>query len=184
MSTHTNPDAAARSPGEGSKKLTDLQGSRVNKNTKYLVFTLADEPYGIPLSSVKEVIGLTEITPVPNSSSYFKGLINLRGKIISVIDFRAKLCLPQSEYEAKRTSIIITDVEDMVIGMIVDDVNEVIGFEADQIESELNLTRDVNRDYLTGVAKVQKKLILLVDIGKVLSTDDMISFRKFNKEAA
>ncbi|WP_283132568.1 chemotaxis protein CheW [Enterovibrio norvegicus] len=140
---------------------------------KNLIFSLADEQYGIPLSSVKEVIGLVKVTPIPHVPPFFKGLINLRGRIISVIDLRLKLGLEETEYEAKRTSIVISDVNALTIGSIVDDVNEVIGFDEEQIERELEISHSIKRDYIAGVAKAKDNLVLLLDINKVLDPDDL-----------
>ncbi len=141
---------------------------------KNLVFSLDDEKYGIPLSSVKEVIGLAKITPVPHVPPFFKGLINLRGKIISVIDLRIKLGVHAGEYQAKKTSIIITDVNDLTIGTIVDDVNEVVGFDDSQVESDLDISSGVQREYIRGVAKAgDNTLVLLLDIRKVLTAEEL-----------
>ncbi|WP_394209485.1 chemotaxis protein CheW [Enterovibrio calviensis] len=140
---------------------------------KNLVFSLADEQYGIPLSSVKEVIGLVKVTPIPHVPPYFKGLINLRGRIISVIDLRSKLGLEEKAYEPKKTSIIISDVNALTIGSIVDDVNEVVGFDEAQIERDLDISHSIGRDYITGVAKAKGNLVLLLDIHKVLDPDDL-----------
>lgn len=156
----------------------DLQASvkedQNKRRSKYLVFTLAGERYGIPLSSVKEVIGLTEFTFVPNVPAFFKGLINLRGKIHSVIDLRTKLSLPESEYKPKETAIIITEIDSLVIGTIVDDVNEVANFNEDQIEKDLSISSQLDSDYITGAAKVNgKHLTLLLEIGKILSAEEL-----------
>ncbi|WP_028022325.1 chemotaxis protein CheW [Enterovibrio calviensis] len=140
---------------------------------KNLVFSLADEQYGIPLSSVKEVIGLVKVTPIPHVPSFFKGLINLRGRIISVIDLRLKLGLEEKDYDPKRTSIVISDVNALMIGSIVDDVNEVVGFDEEQIERDLEISHSIKRDYITGVAKAKENLVLLLDINKVLDPDDL-----------
>lgn len=149
-----------------------VEGSK--KRIKYLIFSLAGENYGISLSSVKEVIGLTEVTPVPHVPKFFKGLINLRGKIISVIDLREKLALSQSQYESKKTSIIIVEIGDITLGAVVDDVEEVVGFEAEQIEDTLDIQSTVSREFITGVAKTSgKRLVLLLDIGKALSVDEL-----------
>lgn len=145
---------------------------------KYLIFDLLDESYGIPLSSVKEVIGLTEITKVPHVPEFFKGLINLRGKIISVIDLRSKLKLQKTEYQDKKTTIIIAEIGDCTIGTVVDDVKEVFNFEVSQIETGLDIQSKIGREFLTGVAKRDgKKLTLLLDIGKVLSVEEMALLR-------
>ena len=141
---------------------------------KNLIFTLENEKYGIPLSSVKEVIGLPKITPVPHVPSFFKGLINLRGKIISVIDLRLKLALVANEYQAKKTAIIISDVNGLTIGTIVDDVNEVVGFDEAQMEVDLDISSSVEREYIRGVAKAaDNSLILLLDIRKVLTPEEL-----------
>ncbi len=139
-----------------------------------LVFSLDNEKYGIPLTSVKEVIGMTSITPVPHVPIFFKGLINLRGEIISVIDLRLKLAVPAMEYQAKKTSIIITDVNDRSIAIIVDDVNEVVGFDDVQVENDLDISSGVQRKYIRGVAKAKDKtLVLLLDIQKVLTAEEL-----------
>jgi purine-binding chemotaxis protein CheW len=142
--------------------------------SKYLVFDLMEERYGVPLSSVKEVIGLTEITQVPNVPTFFKGLINLRGKIISIIDLRSKLQLQTADYKDKKTTIIIAEIDGFTIGTIVDDVKEVANFENSQIEHGLDIQSNTGREFLTGVAKTEDKgLTLLLDIGKVLSVDEL-----------
>lgn len=159
------------SKGIGDRE--ELRGGET-KREKYLIFSLLDEYFGVPLSSVKEVIGLSEITCVPNVPLYFKGLINLRGKIISVIDLRTKLKLTSTDYDEKKNCIIIVEIEDFVIGTIVDDVSAVSGFLNDQIEKNLDIQSDVSREFVTGVAKTgDKKLTLLLDIGKVLSVDEL-----------
>jgi len=151
----------------------------VTKNKKFLTFCLAEEKYGIPLSSVKEVIGIVDITSVPHVPNFFKGLINLRGKIISIIDLRIKLGLPKAEIIPKKTTIIITEIDELTLGAIVDDVQEVVGFEKDQVENSIDVQSKVSRDFITGVAKTNtKKLILLLDIGKTLSISDMALIKK------
>ncbi len=152
---------------------------------KNLIFSLEHEKYGIPLSSVKEVIGMSKITPVPHVPEFFKGLINLRGKIISVIDLRIKLAVPAEAYQAKKTSIIITDVNDLTIGTIVDDVNEVVGFDDSQIEVDLDISSGIQRKYIRGVAKAEDNtLILLLDISKVLSAEELDLIKRQTNSAA
>jgi purine-binding chemotaxis protein CheW len=165
--------------------LDDKSEKAGNGRIKYLVFNLADEHYGIPLSMVKEVIGLTEITKVPNVPEFFKGLINLRGKIISIIDLRTKLTLPKAEYQDKKTTIIIAEVGGFTIGAIVDDVNEVANFQRAQIENRLDIQSRAGNKFITGVAKTDgDKLTLLLDIGKVLSVEEMALLRKQSQDKA
>lgn len=163
---------------------TEIKNEK-NKKNKHLIFALENEKYGIPLSVVKEVIGLTEITPVPHVPTFFKGLINLRGKIISIVDLRIKLNLPQAKYEPKKTTIVITEVNDIVIGAVVDEVNEVIGFEPGQVENNLDIQSRVSREYINGVAKLgEKKLVLLLDIARSLSMDEIKLLKKQHAKEA
>lgn len=146
---------------------------------KFLTFNLADEQYGMPLSAIKEIIGITDITPVPQVPKFFKGLINLRGKIISIVDLRVKLKLDAVEFVPKKTSIVITEIEDIVVGLIVDYVDAVIGFSDDQIDVDSGIQSKVNHEYVTGIAKTEEqKLCLILDISKVLSMEELNLIRK------
>mgnify|MGYP002640780839 CR=1 FL=1 len=146
---------------------------------KYLVFKLGSEKFGVELSSVKEVIGLTKITEVPQVPSFFQGLINLRGKIISVIDLRKKMGLKATDYQPKKTSIIITEVHSVVLGLIVDDVEEVASYEVEQqIEEAIDVQGSVSKEYLQGVAKTEdNKLVLLMNTNQILSTSDLAAIK-------
>jgi len=149
---------------------------------KYLVFTLGQERYGVLLSSVKEVIGLTEITAVPQVPKFFKGLINLRGRIISLVDLRIKLGLPEQEYQAKRTSVIIVEIGSIVMGVIVDNVEEVSGYEEGQIERQLEIQSHLSREYMQGVSKTgEGNMVLLVDINKVLNAEELAIVKNNSK---
>ena len=160
-------------------------GGSARTNQKNLIFSLAGEKYSIPLSSVKEVIGLAKITPIPHVPCFFKGLINLRGKIISVIDLRLKLEFPEIEYQAKKTSIIITDVNGLTIGTIVDDVDEVVGFTDEQLDENLDIATTVQREYILGVAKADDdRLVLMLDIEKLLTADELELMTRQGSEVA
>lgn len=152
---------------------------------KYLVFSLMNENYGVPLSFVKEVIGLIGITQIPDAPDYVVGLINLRGKIISVIDLRAKLKMTKESYQEKKTAIVITEIGDQTIGTIVDDVKEVANFEMSQVESQLNIQNNTNKEYVVGVAKTKDtKLTLLLDLGKILDIDTINLIKNNNSSSA
>ena len=146
---------------------------------KHLLFSLAEENYGIALSVVKEVIALTKITKIPNVPKYFYGLINLRGTIISVIDMRIKLNLPQADYENGKTCIIIVDIDEFTLGFIVDDISSVINLFESQIEKNLQVDASVDKEYICGVAREEDhSLILLLDVGKVLNVEELKMLRK------
>lgn len=159
----------------------DLSTQQIHRlaNQNNLIFSLDDEQYGIPLSLVKEVIGVVKITPIPHVPTFFKGLINLRGRIISVIDLRVKLGFCEKAFEPKKTAIIISNINDLTIGTIVDDVNEVIGFSEKQLELTEDIRNEVARNYISAVAKgTDNRLILLLDIEKVLKPDELTMIRE------
>jgi len=165
--------------GDSLEESTNELSANMIINQKNLIFSLDSEKYGVPLSTVKEVIGMTNITPIPHVPEFFKGLINLRGKIISVIDLRLKLGLKSTDYKAKQTSIIITDVNELTIGTIVDDVEEVVGFSSDQIEHNLDIASSIQREFIDGVAKAENNaLVLLLDIRKVLNEEELELIKK------
>ncbi|MFW7380822.1 MAG: chemotaxis protein CheW [Oligoflexus sp.] len=159
-----------------SKDLLKKHGGLVSK---YLLFRLGEETYGILLSSVKEVIGITSITRIPHFPPYFKGIINLRGTIISVIDLRAKLNLKATEYVRMKTCIIIVEVNDHTIGVIVDDVAEVVGHHENAIESDFTVSSNVDSRYIVGVARSETdRLTILIDIEKIFSAEDLGYLKK------
>lgn len=146
------------------------------KATKYLIFTLNSEYFAIPLLTVKELIGLTEITSVPDSPDFFKGIFNLRGNIISVIDLRCKMRLKESDYSPLKTSIIITEVNGVTVGAIVDEINEVAGYTEKDINRNVNITTTnrVNKEVMMGIAKKSDdRLVILLDISKLISPKEL-----------
>ncbi len=156
----------------------------IKRGKKFMVFTLGDDRFAIPLFQVKEVIGPAKITPLPDVPKYFKGLINLRGRIISTLDLRTKLGIPFKEATLKKACIIISELSEIVIGTIVDDVAEVVSIEDTQIERQLDISSKISREYITGVAKFESKpLTILLDIAKVLNVEELASVKKIaNKE--
>ena len=151
----------------------NAQDNELRKN-RYLIFSLQEEQYGVSLSEIKEVIGLVETIAIPQVPKYFKGFINLRGRIISVIDLREKLNLDTTKYKSKKTSIIILEFsQDVQMGLIVDEVSEVVGFHSEQLDPAKNIHGTQEKDFVTNVAKTKdKQLILLLDIKKLIGDKD------------
>ncbi|MCA0360701.1 MAG: chemotaxis protein CheW [Armatimonadetes bacterium] len=133
-----------------------------------VVFRLADESYGIDIFRVNEIIRLREITPVPRTENHIRGLVNLRGKTIPVVDLRARFSLPVEE-ETDSCRIIVVDAEHGQVGVIVDAVTEVMTLGSDQIEDTPPLVTDVSTDFVKGVAKHHDHLITLLDLDKALA---------------
>ena len=143
---------------------------------KYLTFQLANEEFGIRVLKVREIMGLQEITAVPQTPAHIKGVINLRGKVVPVIDLRLKFGLLTAEY-TQRTCIIVTQVQGeaglVLMGIIVDGVSEVLNLTASEIEDTPDFGEEVAGQYLLGMAKVKGKVKILLDIDRVLSTQDL-----------
>jgi purine-binding chemotaxis protein CheW len=145
---------------------------------KYLTFHLANEEFGIRVLKVREIMGLQEITAVPQVAAHIKGVINLRGKVIPVIDLRLKFNLQPAEYN-QRTCIIVTQVQGdsgaLLMGIVVDGVSEVLNLTAAEIEDTPDFGEEVGGGYLMGMAKVKGKVKILLDIDRVLSAKDLHS---------
>jgi len=143
---------------------------------KYLTFQLHQEEFGIRVLKVREIMGIQEITAVPQTPSHIKGVINLRGKVVPVIDLRLKFGMPAGEY-TQRTCIIVTQVQGeagpVLMGVIVDGVSEVLNLTGSEIEDTPDFGEEVAAQYLLGMAKVKGKVKILLDIDRVLSVQDM-----------
>jgi purine-binding chemotaxis protein CheW len=146
------------------------------RSGKYLTFQLGNEEFGVRVLKVREIMGIQEITAVPQTPGHVKGVINLRGKVVPVIDLRLKFGLPSAEY-TQRTCIIVTQVQGdaglILIGVIVDGVSEVLNLASSDVEDTPDFGEDVAAQYLLGMAKVKGKVKILLDIDKVLSTQDL-----------
>jgi purine-binding chemotaxis protein CheW len=148
-----------------------VQGSE-GREGKYLTFSLDDEEYGIGILKIKEIIGMMPITPVPQTPGYVKGVINLRGKVIPVVDLRLKFGMDAMDY-TERTSIIVVEIaaleRTIQIGIVVDLVSEVLTIKADEIEDTPTFGADFDSDYILGMAKMDGRVKILLDIHQVLA---------------
>lgn len=143
---------------------------------KYLTFQLAGEEFGVGVLKVREIMGLQEITAVPQTPAHVKGVINLRGKVVPVIDLRLKFGMPPAEY-TQRTCIIVAELQTgsgfVLMGVIVDGVSEVLNLTAAEIENTPDFGDEAVGRYLLGMAKVKGKVKILLDIDMVLSTQEL-----------
>ena len=152
---------------------------KINRTGKYLTFFLSNESYGVDVLKVREIIRFLKITPVPQMPAYVKGVINLRGKVLPVIDLRLKFGLEAAE-PTERTCIVVVRVQsaghDITLGMIVDSVEEVINLNESEIEETPEFGAKVDTAYLMGMAKVKGTIKTLLDIDKVVSPDALRTF--------
>jgi len=143
---------------------------------KYLTFDLGDEEYGMPITKVKEINGMMPITKVPQTDEYMKGVINLRGKVIPVIDLRLKFGMEAIEY-TERTCIIVVEVTGengkVPIGLVVDGVSEVNNIKEDEIEDAPTFGTFLSTEYIMGMAKKEDGVKILLDINRVLGTREL-----------
>ena len=151
---------------------------------RYLAFQLGKEQYAIPLLQVKEVIEMSEPTPIPQTPSYFKGIINLRGQVISVLDLRAKLQLSKIE-NGPKTAIIILDLDpQLCLGVIVDRINSVLAFHSDDLSPAPDTYSSAKDQYITSVARREKKMTLILDIRAALDVHDVHIVKTQNEKIA
>lgn len=147
-----------------------------DKEGKYLTFSLAGEEYGIGILKIKEIIGMMPITIVPQTPEFVKGVINLRGKVIPVLDLRLRFSIEKSEY-TERTCIIVVELKsraaNILIGIVVDSVSEVLNIKADDIEDTPVFGTRLDTAYILGMAKMEGGVKILLDIDRVLSAKEM-----------
>ncbi len=144
---------------------------------KYLTFFLASEEYGVEILKVQEIIGRMPITPVPLTSRYIRGVINLRGKIHPIMDLKIKFGMEETEI-TDETCIIVIKTSSLMMGVLVDKVSEVVNISSEDIEDTPSFGADVNPEYLLGVGKTGGRVRLLLDIEKVINATDIINMKK------
>jgi len=157
---------------------TPVMDSRVGK---YLSFHVGPEEFAIGVLGVREIMGMQDVTGVPHTPAYVKGIINLRGKVVPVVDLRLKFGMPATEYTA-RTCIVVVDLPgdggSVLMGVIVDSVSEVMNITGAEIEDAPDFGEEVNIPYLIGIAKSKGKVKLLLNIEKVLTTSELTDLGK------
>jgi len=161
---------------EVDEKIDQAVKAMADKEGKYLTFTLAAEEYGIGILEIKEIIGMLPITSVPQTPDFVKGVINLRGKVIPVMDLRLRFGMMPIDY-TERTCIIVVETAGqtgtILVGIVVDAVSEVLNIKGDDIEKTPTFGTKLNTDYILGMAKMEGGVKILLDIDKVLSRDEM-----------
>ncbi|WP_221564353.1 chemotaxis protein CheW [Alkalihalobacillus sp. TS-13] len=147
---------------------------------KAIVFQLLDEEYGVDVHQVRSIERIQEITRVPRTPSFVKGVINLRGIVTPIIDLRSRFDLEEASY-TEETRIVIVNANDMEVGMIVDSANDVIDVPADTVEPAPKVVGGIQAEYLDGVAKLEKRLLILLNLEKVLNPEEIIALRQFKE---
>ena len=156
-----------------SQATTDsATGSSIVAGNEYLTFTLGQEEYGIDILKVQEIRGYDAVTKIANTPEFIKGVINLRGTIVPIIDMRIKFQLGSVEYN-QFTVVIILNIANRVVGMVVDGVSDVIALASDQIRPAPEFGATLDTQYIVGLATVDERMIIVVDIERLMTSQDM-----------
>ncbi len=155
--------------------ISNTIGSRAkieSKEGEYLTFVLGTEEYGLDILKVQEIRGYDAVTQIANTPDFIKGVVNLRGKIVPIVDLRIKLHLGKVAYD-KFTVVIILNLSGRVVGIVVDGVSDVMALRSDQIRDVPSLVTSIDTKYIVGLATVEQLMLILVDIERLMSCEDM-----------
>jgi purine-binding chemotaxis protein CheW len=151
------------------------KNSNANSDELQLVsFNIGTEEFGVEILKVQEINRMVEITKVPQAPHYVEGVINLRGKVIPIIDLRKRFNLDVKEYD-KNTRIVVVDISGSIMGMIVDAVSEVLRLPSSTIEPPPEIVTGLNAEYIKGVAKLEDRLLIFLDLSRVIDATEMAS---------
>jgi purine-binding chemotaxis protein CheW len=139
---------------------------------QFVTFTLGEEEYGVEVLKVQEIIGYQRFTKVPSVPSFVKGVLNLRGSVVPVLDLRLKFNMAYREYD-NFTVILILEVQERVIGVIVDAVSDVVNLSPDDIQQTPDFSSGIRVDFIKGMGRMDEKLIIILDIDRILSSSEL-----------
>lgn len=153
-----------------------------NSELQMVVFKLGQEEYGIPITQVQEINRLTSPTKIPNSPAFVEGVINLRGKIIPILDLRKRFGLAQVDY-SEESRIVVVEIGGNTVGVTVDSVNEVLRLPSANIEPTPSIVAGIGAEYLNGVGKINDRLLILLDLNKILSQNERAQLNTLEQSA-
>jgi len=160
-----------------NEKVMEIEEKKDVNEKQYLTFDIEEETYGLFLKDSKEIIKTPKITNVPNTADHIIGVINLRGQVVPVVNLKKKLNLNKGEDESfKEKKIIVTNIKDIIIGVLVDNVREVVTLNVDNIEEMTDSRRGLKEDFIEGVVNYDNDLLVIINVEKILFAD------KKNKE--
>ncbi len=154
--------------------MKEKNGTGKSDELQLVSFHIGSEEFGVDILKVQEINRMVEITRVPQAPSYVEGVINLRGKVIPIIDLRKRFSLDMKEYD-KNTRIVVVDIAGNIMGMVVDSVSEVLRLQTSTIENPPDIVTGVNAEYIKGVAKLEDRLLIFLDLSKVIDAESLAS---------
>jgi purine-binding chemotaxis protein CheW len=179
--------AALEASGKSSSDALDISDHEIDTADQFLTFIMAGEEYGVDILSVQEIRGWENATPIPNSPTHVKGVINLRGTIVPIVDLRTKFGMKSVDY-GPLTVVIVLKVEtakgSKVMGIVVDAVSDVYNLSREELKEAPDLGDKVNTAFLKGLVNVQGKMVILLDIDKLLGQDDIPDVSEISKKLA
>jgi purine-binding chemotaxis protein CheW len=150
-----------------------MEASETNSiNQEFLTFTLGEENYGLDILTVKEIRGYESVTKIANAPAFIKGVINLRGEIVPIIDLRIKFSVGSATYD-EFTIVIVLHIHNRVVGIVVDGVSDVVSLDKDQLRPPPDFGVAFDSRYLLGLATINDQMIILVDIDELISSEEM-----------
>ncbi len=161
---------------------TESSDIHANELLQLVGFQLGNEEYGIDILKVQEINRIAKITKIPQSPDFMEGVINLRGNVIPIIDLRKRFHMPEREHD-KQTRIVVGEIEGRTVGLVVDAVSEVIRLPSNTIEPTPKIVSKGQADYITGVGKLENRLLMLLDIDKILTGADKEKLFELSAEA-
>ena len=151
-----------------------------SKEIQLVIFKIGGEEFGVSIAQVREIVRLVPITPIPRSPDFIEGVVNLRGQILAVIDLAKRLDLP-AIIRSEKTRIVVVEVEGNIVGMIVDEVTEVLRLPVDDITDTPELiSSESHQKYITGVGKLGDRLLVLIDLSMIFSAEEVEDIKKIN----
>jgi purine-binding chemotaxis protein CheW len=152
--------------------LQQSDSNTVTDLTQFVSFSVGNEDYGVHIEQVQEIIRMTEITALPQTDSYVKGIINLRGNIIPIIDMRTKFNMDAMNY-SELTRVIVVNMKEKLVGIVVDSVSRVLELPENEIEAPPDIINGLSREYIDGIGKIDDNMIIILKIDEVLSADEI-----------
>lgn len=155
----------------------------MDKELQVVGFRIGRETFGLPISIVREIVRVPEITSIPNAPDYVEGVINLRGRIIPIIDLRKRFheAIPEP---SKKNRVVVVEIENRRIGLMVNSASEVLRIPPSEIEAPNTVFQDGELDYITGVGKLKGRLVILLDLSKILQRGELRQLENFSEPAA
>lgn len=165
------PGAKAGQTGLGGHFMNDMHKRQDAELLQLVTFSIGDEEFGVDILKVQEIIRTMEITKVPKAPEFVEGVINLRGKVIPIIDLRKRFGMETRAHD-KNTRIIVIEINNMIVGFVVDSVSEVLRISADTVEPPPPVVAGVESEYIKGVGKLADRLLIMLDLDRLLSREE------------